>query len=107
MLESLDSAGRFVSGFLAGEIDETTNPALEEDDLLMLAVLTLDRTDPGWVLARIADSGVPVCLRAQLLWPMMRTYAEGYDILHREDPHAVRHLPTPGRHSGEEDAHHA
>ncbi|MEV0597193.1 hypothetical protein [Nonomuraea cavernae] len=107
MTDELDSAREFVDGFLAGEVDEVTHPALEADDLLMSAVLRLDAGDPRWILARTADSSVLVSLRMRLLWPMMRHYAEGYDILHGEDPEAVRHMPAPRRHSGQEDANHA
>ncbi|WP_406318367.1 hypothetical protein OHA77_13345 [Streptosporangium sp. NBC_01639] len=93
----LDSAREFVTGFLREEIDETTNPELFGEDVLMFAVIKIDARAPSWILQQLADRRWPLSRRAELLCPMMTNYAEGYAILRDEDPNLMRHMPDPGR----------
>jgi hypothetical protein len=93
--DGLESPRRLVTSFLRGEIDPEHQPAIFEDDVLMIAVHRLERADPDWILGELSNRVWPVDLRAQILGLMIRRYSDGHAILSREAPESLRYMREP------------
>jgi hypothetical protein len=91
----LDYSREVITGFLRGEIDPESRPAIFEDDVLMFAVLRLERADPDWILGQLSNRAWPADLRVQILRLMRTRYAEGHAILSCEAPELLRSMRQP------------
>jgi hypothetical protein len=93
--DELESSRSLITRFLRGEIDPEQEPAIFEDDVLMIAVHLLERADPDWILGQLSNREWPVDLRAQILGLMIRRYADGHAILSHQAPEALQHMREP------------
>ena len=65
--ESTSQSKALLLGYLSGAEDPELRPALFEDDLILLAVARVARTDPAWLAGQVDRDGWPEDRRRILL----------------------------------------
>ena len=74
---------------LSGTITPESDPWVFEEDALLFAVRRLEEDDPGWLLAQLADRGIPFERRRAVFAGTLQVRAEAERLLRLERPHGV------------------
>jgi hypothetical protein len=80
----------FVLEVLAGAVTPETRPGAFDEDVVLCSVRRVERDDPAWLLAQLADRGHPFDGRAAVLANARDVRAEGLAILRQERPNFLR-----------------
>lgn len=88
----LEPARALVREVLAGDLAPETHASVFDDDVLLLSVATVQRAEPAWLLAQLADTRYPFAGRANVFYALsdQDQRERGLEILRREDPQFLR-----------------
>ena len=78
-----------VRDVLSGTITPESDPWVFREDALLFAVRRLEEDDPEWLLAQLADRGIPFERRRAVFAGTLRVRAEAERLLRLERPHGV------------------
>jgi hypothetical protein len=80
---------------LGGEITQESDPMYWDDDAVLFAAAVVEKHDPDWLLAQLADTRWLFDARREILNYTNVLYERAYALLAREDPRIERNRPTP------------
>ncbi len=81
----LEPARQVVERVLAGDLTDDDS-ALFQDDVVLICVRIVEKHDPKWLMAKLADSTLPLAGRLQVVRDLSRCFSEGLALLRSEQP---------------------
>jgi hypothetical protein len=85
----LESARALVTDVLAGRITPESNRMLFDEDVVLFSVRIVEKDDPAWLLAQLANANYPLFGRIEVLNNVRDLYDAAYAILKRIAPDLV------------------
>lgn len=82
----LAGARALLAELLSGRITPESEPALFEEDDVLISVAIVERAEPAWLLAQLADRRYPLAGRLEVFHHLRATRQQAHAILLREDP---------------------
>lgn len=85
----LESARALVTDVLAGRITPESDAMLFDEDVVLFSVRIVEKDDPAWLLAQLADANHSLCGRIEVLNNLRDLHDAAYAILKRVAPDVV------------------